>query len=98
MIRIRKLLIPIIIILFIIPVSLSGLEIGVGYRMGNLLFKQDRDISDTSFTGEDVMNWGLSVNINQKITDNVLIESAFISDTILRNISYLLFSYSDSMF
>ncbi len=69
-----------------------ALDAGLNFRIGNLAFKSDRTIDNTTFTGTDYL-YGLSLFTTASISDNFSFESGFFNDAILKNISYTIFNY-----
>ena len=74
--------------------SVSGLDLGVSFRLENLGYRTDRASDATTFTGEDYL-WGVSIFGTHAITENFEFETGFYNDSILRNISYTLFSFRE---
>ncbi len=74
----------------------AGLDLGVDGWLGNLGFRTDRAITDTTLPGADYF-WGLSVYGSQAITDAIGFETGFDGDPVLRNIAYTLFSYNQKI-
>lgn len=76
--------------------TLSALELGASYRIGNLSLDQVTDTGFGTFNGKDFSSWGLSFWGSHLISDKLKMDAGFYSDPILRRISYTLFSYTES--
>lgn len=87
----------IVFLIFLITTSLFSLELGGNFRIGNLSLDQIESTAATTFDGMDFNSWGLSFYVNQNITDNLKLDAGFYSDPILKNVSYTLFSYRESI-
>lgn len=77
--------------------TLHALEVGGDFRIGNLALNQIKNPSVTTFNGNDFSSWGLSFYGSHNVTDSLRIDTGFFSDPILKNISYTLFSYTESI-
>ena len=76
--------------------SLFSLDVAFLFRFENLGFTPDRSLELTTFTGENYL-WGLSIIGTHPITENFEFETGFYNDSILRNITYSLFSFRESV-
>lgn len=73
-----------------------ALEVGSEFWIGNLAFRTDRVVADTTLPGADYP-WGISFFAGQQLADNIRFDGGFYSDPVLRNISYSLFSYTQNV-
>jgi hypothetical protein len=71
---------------FLILTLFSGfcLEIGATFRIENISFRHDRRSTDTGFNGRQ-FPLGCSVFINHKFSENLILETKYAYDEILRN-------------
>ncbi len=74
-------------------VTSFSLDLGIEGWTGNLGFRTDRAIDNTTMPGADYF-WGLSLYGTQALSDSISLETGFYADPILRNTSYTLFSYN----
>jgi hypothetical protein len=73
--------------------SAGAFDLGIETWVGNLGFRTDRAVSDTSLPGADYF-WGVSVYGSQPVTDTVSMETGFFSDPVLRNTERTIFTYN----
>src|SRR6056297_2817203 len=96
----RTLLFPILsaaIFILFAHLPLSALEIGSGYRIGNIGFLSDRSSDNLAFDGLD-FPWGVYAYVEHDISDEVSIEARYDHDLILRNNLYSIISYKGNFF
>ena len=74
-----------------------SLDMGAMFNIGNLAFQPTRVASDTTFAGT-YYPWGLSVYGSQQISDTMLVNTGYYSDTVLRNIAYSTITYQGDYF
>ena len=72
--------------------AVFSLDLGIDTWVGNMGFKQDRAVGDTSLPGSAYF-WGLSIYGTQPLMDNLQVEAGFYSDPVLRNVQRTIFTY-----
>lgn len=93
----RKILLLVLLSLLLISFSISAIEIGTSFVIGNLSFPKTRVSTDTGFTGLD-FPWGINLFLNQSLSDTFFLKTGFYMDPILRNIYYTNFFYQQNFF
>ena len=78
------------------PSFLFALDMAVTFRLENLGFAVDRTLDVTTFAGENYL-WGLSIIGTHSLAENFEFETGYYNDSILRNITYSLFSFRESI-
>ena len=94
---INKLFTISIFFLFVNLIQPAALEIDAVFRIENIDFKNDRLVTENTFSGTDLF-WGLSLSGSQDLSDNILLKSGFYNDAILRNTFSSLFTYNHQYF
>jgi hypothetical protein len=87
----------ILLLLSIIVLNAGGMDLSFTFKLGNLDYKNSRDVQETIFEGNK-FPWGLSVSGSQKVGQNLNLRAGFIADPILRNLTYARVSYQDRFF
>jgi len=75
----------------------AALEIDAVFRIENMDYKNDRLVTENTFSGNDLF-WGLSLSARQNLSDNILLKSGFYNDAILRNTFSSLLTYNHQYF
>ncbi len=94
---INKLFTISIFFLFINLIQSAALEIDAVFRIENMDYKNDRLVTENTFSGTDLF-WGLSLYGKQDLSDNIILESGFYNDAILRNTFSSLLTYNHQYF
>ena len=94
---INKLFTISIFFLFVNLIQPAALEIDAVFRIENMDYKNDRLVTENTFSGTDLF-WGLSLYGKQDLSDNIILESGFYNDAILRNTFSSFLTYNHQYF
>jgi len=76
---------------------ISAFEAGTYFELSNLDFSRDRASTATELPGETYL-WGIRAVGREELSDQLSLHLEFANDSILRNVGYTLFTYSDQFF
>ena len=89
---------PVVVGLALLCASTAGaLTVGADFRIGNLQLERDRKAGQTTFAGDQYPIGG-ALYATETLADQLRLDAGFYFDPILRNVSYSLFSYQQSLF
>lgn len=91
----RKTLLLIVLLFFIVLTIGSTLEISTEFHIGNLALERNRTSADTTYTGM-YFPWGIDVSLAQSINNQIGLSASWIMDPILRNTLYTQFTFRES--
>ncbi|TFG63286.1 MAG: hypothetical protein E4H36_05975, partial [Spirochaetales bacterium] len=75
-----------------LPCFAGALELGTDFHMGNLDFTSARTSDITTFDGLS-FPWGISLYLNQSVSDVLVLNAGYSMDPVLRNSMYTIFTY-----
>ena len=89
---------PVVVGLALLCASTAGaLTVGADFHIGNLQLERDRKAGQTTFAGDQYPIGG-ALYATEMLADQLRLDAGFYFDPILRNVSYSLFSYQQSLF